>query len=101
MSLVEYSSSEENEEASSNLELAPVPSPSGLKRKRDSAASDMPPLPAMFHDLYASATRASTRDDPSLHGGRKRITPHIEGNWPSHVYIECESIFDIFISAVD
>jgi U6 snRNA phosphodiesterase len=96
MALVDYVSSDDGEaEDSAGLVHVPIASSVGrkeLKRKRDSNSAtnvQLPPLPSEFHDLYASKVRVSTQDDPSLHGGRKRITPHVEGNWPSHVYIEC------------
>jgi len=78
MSLVQYSDSDSNSE----------PSPPRKKIARP-AQADLPPLPASFHSLYASSTRVSTKDDPSLHAGRKRAIPHVEGNWPSHLYLEC------------
>ena len=95
MPLVDYSDSDTSD--TSDPPLADNPGNTvGLNRKRkreEIPASDLPPLPDTFHDLYASAARASTQDDPSLHGGRQRQTPHIEGNWPTHVYIECKSLW--------
>lgn len=97
MALVDYpSSDEEDNEASAKLESSTAES--SLKRKHESS-SGLPPLPSKFHDLYASTTRVSTRDDPSLHEGRKRVIPHIDGNWPTHIYIECKCIL-IFHSLV-
>ncbi|KAK0470251.1 U6 snRNA phosphodiesterase Usb1 [Desarmillaria tabescens] len=62
-SLVEYSSSEDDD----NVEKP-------VKRKK---------LPT----LSASLVVAAPIDDPSLHQGRKRNTPHVDGQWAAHVYI--------------
>lgn len=88
MPLVEYSDSESSEPS------CPEGSQTrGIKRKRISEIEPvLPPLPDTFHDLYASTARVSDQDDPSLHGGRQRVTPHVDGNWPTHVYIECTSL---------
>ncbi|KAB8238494.1 HVSL domain-containing protein [Aspergillus alliaceus] len=87
MALVQYSDSE-SEEDPSQSEIPPRP----VKRLRQESTatpvSALPPLPKAFHDLYASSTRISVKDDPSLHGGRKRVIPHVEGNWPTHIYLE-------------
>lgn len=92
MALVDYSDSEDSSIGS--LDRVSTLSPcSGSERKlSETKSSDVPPLPESFHDLYASNARISGSDDPNLHGGRQRQVPHIEGNWPTHVYIECKSI---------
>lgn len=90
--LVDYSDSDDSAQ-----DTAPAVPARNLKRKRDgmdtNAVSSLPPLPATFHDLYASTARASSQDDSKMHGGRQRVTPHIEGNWPTHVYLECKPRF--------
>ncbi|RMZ90464.1 hypothetical protein DV736_g2314, partial [Chaetothyriales sp. CBS 134916] len=48
----------------------------------------LPPLPASFHALYATNVRGAVSDDPSLHGGRARQVAHVEGNWPTHIFLE-------------
>jgi U6 snRNA phosphodiesterase len=51
----------------------------------------LPTLPTSFYSLYATNVRTAAADDPSLHGGRKRQVAHKEGNWPTHIYLECRS----------
>ncbi|KAH0562103.1 hypothetical protein GP486_003195 [Trichoglossum hirsutum] len=95
MVLVDYSDSDDGGDAVSS----PPPSTPLGKRKRVDRQSHLPseqpersaalpPLPSRFHDLYVSASRIGTNDDPSLHGGRMRAIPHVEGNWATHVYLE-------------
>ena len=91
MALVDYSSSGESDEPIATVEKTAIKA-KGSKRKRSVLDSELPPLPDLFHDLYATNVRVGTHDDPALHGGRKRVIPHVEGNWPSHIYIECRSI---------
>ncbi|RJE23328.1 hypothetical protein PHISCL_04314 [Aspergillus sclerotialis] len=89
MALVHYSDSESDTDDNEDLSTSRAAKRIHLDTPTDNKqASSLPPLPPSFHDLYASSTRVSVRDDPSLHGGRKRVIPHVEGNWPTHIYLE-------------
>lgn len=95
MLLVSYADDSESE-SGTNISSPPV----SKKRKRKDieepvedpkSRSRLPPLPEKLHSLYASSTRTHPTDDPSLHDGRTRQVPHFEGNWPTHIYLECRS----------
>lgn len=83
--LVDYSDSDDSDCG---------PPPSKLQKKSAAApkpadSSSLPPLPSRFHDLYAVPPRIGQDDSPALHGGRKRSIPHVQGNWPTHIFVEC------------
>jgi len=44
----------------------------------------------VWHDYYDKDRRAASSDDPSLHDGRIRGSPHVEGNFPSFAQIICK-----------
>lgn len=102
MSLVDYSDSDNSDDDQSHIieaeaEAGSKCAPHSQKRKQiDVSNPSLPPLPDSFHDLYPTAKRRSNQDDPGLHSGRQRSTPHVEGNWPTHIYIECELNFFFF-----
>ncbi|POS85742.1 hypothetical protein EPUL_003948, partial [Erysiphe pulchra] len=96
MALVDYTSSDEDQDVDVRSSSSPTydakeAAPSIYNKANTS--DPLPPLPAKFYDLYATTKRLSTKDDPSLHDGRVRSSPHVVGNWPTHIYLECQFTF--------
>ena len=91
MSLVNYSDSDSDQEPRPGQVLFQEGTRSSITSDpSNGSVQKPPPLPKEFRSLYATNVRASTSDEPDLHAGRLRQVPHVEGNWPTHVYLECK-----------
>ncbi|KAI0718424.1 hypothetical protein C8T65DRAFT_804065 [Cerioporus squamosus] len=75
--LVEYSSSDEE---------APVP-PSESTRKLPVDSPSPPPKKRKLPSLSTHLLPQVPVDDPALHQGRRRTTPHVEGQFAAYVFI--------------
>ncbi|KAF9485886.1 hypothetical protein BDN70DRAFT_870814 [Pholiota conissans] len=75
LTLVSYSSSDEDEEKEGPSEEGKSVQPEPLQKKRK-----LPPV-------SASLVPPGPIDNPALHQGRIRTTPHVEGQFAAHVYV--------------
>ena len=89
--LVDYSDSDSDDAPPppAKLRKTSITSTTSSSAASTANASYLPPLPSRFLELYAVPPRIAQDDDPALHGGRKRSIPHVHGNWPTHVFVEC------------
>lgn len=86
--LVDYSDTESEDQEAPRAKKRKV---EAMPKNSFVATASPPPPPAAFKSLYATNVRSAVADDPNLHGGRTRQVGHVEGNWPTHVYLECKS----------
>lgn len=90
--LVDYASSSDEDEpecSSSGLKRSEVfkdPSKAGALASDSKRRKAVPPLPDRFHDLFTSNPKMS--ENSPVHEGRTRVLPHVDGMWPTHVYLE-------------
>ncbi|OZJ02793.1 hypothetical protein BZG36_04428 [Bifiguratus adelaidae] len=84
MSLVSYSSSEEEEPVKRSNEVSDL-SHDETKRQKIHKV-DLPPLPSSI--LPPTSKGQKQTDHSALYEGRVRNVPFVEGIWPVHVYIE-------------
>lgn len=87
--LVSYSSSEDEEGTVVVPEVTKQPVAPSTSRKTK--------LPML---LKVETKKSRINDQPEEHQNRVRSIPHIEGNWASHVFIECKlkTFLNAFIS---
>ncbi|XP_067651135.1 U6 snRNA phosphodiesterase 1-like [Haliotis asinina] len=103
LSVVEYSSSSDENDSHDSTE-ATLP-PTASDKRPASTANDtrdckrlktgepvlrkdqLLPLPSAIQKLYDDGTEKSHKEDSSKHGGRIRSFAHVEGNWATFVYI--------------
>ncbi|KAG0224669.1 poly(U)-specific 3'-to-5' RNA exonuclease [Actinomortierella wolfii] len=71
-------------------------------KKRGKNGTQLPPLPPALTGLFQERERPP--DDPSLHQGRTRSKPHVDGLWATSVYIDIsltEELEDIISTLVE
>ncbi|KAI0078224.1 hypothetical protein K474DRAFT_1771162 [Panus rudis PR-1116 ss-1] len=77
--LVAYASSSEDDDYKSRHEVA-EPAPTNVGKSPPKKKRKLPGLSSTF-------SASVPKDNPALHQGRIRTTPHVEGQYAAHVYV--------------
>lgn len=56
-------------------------------KKKEKILNVKPKLPMLL-----AVENQSLEEDPEVHQMRKRTIAHVDGNWPSHVFINCKCL---------